>query len=173
METIAAILIPLGLMSGPESALAILIYAGFVLAPTLALGWAIFYLLSLPLRRQERARFFLDLLDKTLRQGRPVEQSLVAMANSRDKALGIQFHLFAAYVEEGLRLGDALQRVPRFLPAQISAMLRAGEALGDIRKVLPACRAILGDAQSRVRGAASYLVIISFVFTPFSMAVLV
>jgi len=162
----------LGLFSGPEVALGLFAYALFVLVPVVAIGWAIYYLLSLPLRRQERARFFLDLLDKTLQQGQPVEQTLVAMANSRDKELGMRFHLLAAHLEEGIRLGAALERVPRFLPPQICAMLRAGEALGDLRKVLPACRAILGDAQSRVRGAASYLVVISFVFTPFSMFML-
>jgi len=172
MEFISTLPAHVGLLDGPEAALGLFLYAALVIAPTLALGWAMYYLLSLPLRRQERARFFLDLLDKTLRQGRPVEQTLVAMANSRDPELGMPFHLLAAYLEEGLRLSQALERVPRFLPSQICAMLRAGEALGDLRKVLPACRAILGDAQSRVRGAASYLVIISFVFTPFSLFVL-
>lgn len=152
-----------------EVALSMLGYLGFAVLPICLLAWLLYYLLSLPMRRQERARFFLDLLESALKQGRPVEQTLVDMANSKDTALGVRFHLVAAYVEEGLRLGSALERVPRFLPAQLTAMVRAGEELGDLRKVLPACRYLVKDAQSNVRGAVSYLALFAFVLSPFAI----
>jgi hypothetical protein len=58
-------------------------YLLFVLIPVGFVAWLAYYLLSLPLRRQERARLFLDLLESALHQGRPVEQTLVDMANRR------------------------------------------------------------------------------------------
>jgi type II secretory pathway component PulF len=124
------------------------------------------------MRRQERARFFLDLLATILREGRPMEQSLIEISNSRDKSPGLRFHLVAAYLEKGLSLGEALKKVPRFLPPQVAAMLRTGGELGDIRKVLPVCDYLVKDAQSNVRGAVSYLVVIAFALSPFSLLVL-
>jgi type II secretory pathway component PulF len=152
-----------------EVMITLVCYPVFVLLPVGLLGWLAYYLLSLPLRRQERARLFLDLLENILQQGRPVEPTLVEIAASRDTTPGVRFHLLAAHLEEGARLGQALEKVPRFLPPQIAAMLRVGEELGDLRKVLPACRALLNDAQSHVRGAASYLVVIAFVLSPFAV----
>ncbi len=156
-------------MSVPDSidvVLSLFGYLLFVLLPVCLLAWLMYYLLSLPMRRQERARLFVDLLETALKQGRPVEQTLVDLASSRDTVMGVRFHLLAAHLENGLRLGQALEKVPRFLPPQLTAMLRAGEELGDLRKVLPAGRYLLKDAQSNVRGAASYLVVIAFVLSP-------
>src|SRR5205814_8754104 len=44
--------------------------------------------------------------------------------------------------------------------------------LGDLRKGLPACRYRCKDAQSDVRGASSYLVVIAFVLSPFAILTL-
>jgi general secretion pathway protein F len=152
--------------------ISLLCYFILIIAPVCLVAWAMAYLLSLPMRRQEHARFFLHLLESALEQGRPVEQTLVDIGNSNDRVLGKRFHLLAANIREGLRLGQALEKVPRFLPPQIMAMLRAGEELGDLRKVLPACQYLLKDAQSNVRGAASYLVVLAFVLSPFAILVL-
>ncbi|HWD91150.1 MAG TPA: type II secretion system F family protein [Verrucomicrobiae bacterium] len=156
----------------PEALVGVLVYFVFAVTPIALLAWLIYYLLSLPMRRQERARFFLDLLSANLRLGKPLEQSLIEIANSRDRSPGVRFHLVAAYLERGLRLGEALKKVPRFLPPQVAAMLRAGEEMGDIRKVLPVCDYLAKDAQSNVRGAVSYLVVIAFALSPFSLFVL-
>jgi general secretion pathway protein F len=56
--------------------------------------------------------------------------------------------------------------VPRLLSPQVSAMLKTGFAIGDVRKVLPACRQLLHDAVSQTRGAIHYLIILLFVVTP-------
>jgi type II secretory pathway component PulF len=65
-----------------------------------------------------------------------------------------------------MRLADAIAAVPRLLPPQVVAMLKAGQGIGDIRKVLPACRQMLKDSVSQTRGAMSYAVVLAFVITP-------
>jgi type II secretory pathway component PulF len=124
------------------------------------------FLLTLPMRRAERARLFLDLIDSAIQQGKPVEETLISVSQSRDLSMGVRFHLLAAVLEQNLRLEEALAKVPGFLPPQVSAMLMAGRKIGDLRKVLPACRQLLKDAVSQTRGALSYLVILTFVITP-------
>ena len=51
----------------------LLIWLILWLAPLALLSWIACYLVSLPLRRQERARFFLDLLEHGLKEGRTPE----------------------------------------------------------------------------------------------------
>jgi len=125
-----------------------------------------YYLITLPLRRAERARMFLDLVDTTVRQGRPLEETIISLANSRDESMGLPFHLLAAWLEQGLPLDEALARVPHFLPPPVNAMLLAGRKMGDLNKVLPAARHLLADATSQIRGAMNYLVLMTFVTTP-------
>jgi len=146
-------------------ALAVLLL-GIYMALVGGVLYLVHFLLTLPMRRAERARMFLDLLDTTLQQGRPLEETLISASNSRDDSLGAYFHLLAAWMEQNLRFSDALAKVPRFLPPQVTAMLLAGQKIGDLRKVLPACRQLLKDAVSQTRSAINYLVILTFVITP-------
>src|SRR5438876_7329258 len=115
------------LQSGAHSiamlALCFLIYLVAGLLPISAILYLIYFLLPLPMRRAERARLFLDLLELGLRNGRPAEAAIVNAAASRDRSLGARFHLLAAHLEKGMRLDAALQQVPRLLPPQIQAML--------------------------------------------------
>ena len=129
-------------------AFSLLLYLVMFVLPLAGLAALMHALLSLPIRRRERARFFLDLLETALAQGRAIEQTLAAMAESRDRAMGVRFHLLAAHLENGLRLGAALEKVPRLLPAQIAATLRVGERLGDLKRVLPACRETLREGSA-------------------------
>jgi len=124
------------------------------------------FLLTLPMRRAERARLFLDVMETALKAGQPVEEALISISQARDLSMGVRFHLVTAWLEQNFQLADALAKVPRFLPPQITAMLEAGQKIGDYRKVLPACRQLLKDAVSQIRGAISYLVIITLVITP-------
>ena len=130
------------------------------------------FLISLPMRRAERARLFLDLAEPALTQGRPLEETLISASRSGDASLGARFHLMTAWLERNLSLSDALDKVPRYLPPQITAMLKAGQRLGDLRKVFPACRQLLKDGVSQTRGAISYLVILTLVITPIGTFVL-
>src|SRR5439155_9624884 len=134
--------------------------------PACGAVYLIYFLLTLPMRRNERARFFLDLLERGLKEGRTPEVTVAEAAASRDRALGVRFHLLATYLEQGLRLSEALDRVPRLLPPQIRAVLRVGERIGDVAKVLPACRRLLQDPVSQVRAANNYLILLAFAITP-------
>jgi type II secretory pathway component PulF len=124
------------------------------------------FLFTLPMRRAERARLFLDLLESALKRGQSVEAMILSIAQSRDQTLGVRFHLLAAHIESGLRFVTALEKVPRFLPPQIAALLRVGEKLGDLRRVLPACREILRDRPAAVRSAMHYMILVVLLFSP-------
>jgi len=158
-------------MSPPDGVF-LLVWLVFWLGPLCLAVWTGYFLVSLPLRRQERARFFLDLLEQGLREGRTPEQTIVEVSRSRDNSLGARFHLLAAHVETGLRLGQALDKVPRLLPPRITGMLKAGEKIGDVSRVLPACSQFLKDGSSQTRGAINYVVVLALVLTPAAPAVL-
>lgn len=152
----------------------VLLILGYVLVCLPIIGgilYAFYFLLTLPMRRNERARIFLDLLELGLKNGNTPEFAIVDAASSRDRSIGVRFHLLAAHLETGLRLGEALKRVPHLLPSQVRAMLQAGERIGDLAKVLPACRLLLRDGVSQVRGALNYLVLLAFCVTPVTVIV--
>src|SRR5450432_3565052 len=104
-------------------------YGIFILVPGGAFSVLMHFLLSLPMRRRDRALFFLDLLETVLQRGQPVEQAILAAAENHDRAIGVRFFIVAAHIENGARLGEALEQEPRFLPPQVNAILRAGEKL--------------------------------------------
>jgi type II secretory pathway component PulF len=126
----------------------------------------IHFFFTLPMRRAERARLFLHLLEDALKRGQPIEEMILSIAQSHDRTVGARFHLLAAHIEGGVKFGEALEKTPRFLPPQIIAMLRAGEKLGDLKKVLPACREILRDRPAAVRSAMHYMVLVVLLFSP-------
>ena len=146
--------------------LGLICYAVLVLVPGLAFSGLLHFLLSLPMHRRDRARFFLDLLETALDRCQPIEQAILSAAESRDRAMGVQFYMLAAHLENGSRLGEALEKVPTFLPPQVNAMLRAGEKLGDLKKVLPACREVLRIAPDTTRTTTHYMVAILLIFAP-------
>jgi type II secretory pathway component PulF len=134
--------------------------------PVAALASLVYHGFSGPLRRQERTRMFLDLLEAGFRQGQRPEVALAQAAQTYDPALGRLFQQLAARLREALRLSQALDEVPALLPPQVAATVRVGEEVGDVRKVLPACRACLRDADSQTRNGFNYLVIANLVLMP-------
>ena len=144
----------------------VFLYLVALFLPVGILLYTAYYFISLPLRRQERARLFLDLLEAALQKGGSVEAQLVSMSETRDPAPGVRFHLLAAHLANGLRLDAALDKVPRLVAPRIAAMLKAGLKLGDLRKVLPACRQLTCDAVSQTRSGAHYLTVLAFFVTP-------
>ncbi len=147
------------------------LYVVLGLLPALVALYLMYLLLTLPLRRNERARLFLDLLQFGIDSGRSAEIALVETAGTGDRTLGPRFLELASYLQQGLSLEQALGRVPRLLPPQVRAMLSVGQRIGDIRKVLPACRLSLHGGVSQVRGALNYLLVLCFMATPFSVVV--
>ena len=150
--------------------LAGLVWCAFmILVPGLGFSVVLHFLLSLPMRRRDRARFFLDLLETVVDRGQPVEAAILSAAENQDRAIGARFFMVAAHIESGQRLGGALERVPRFLPPQITAMIRTGEQLGDLKKVLPACREVLRPAPDTVRTTMYYMVGVLLIFAPIAI----
>jgi type II secretory pathway component PulF len=146
--------------------IALIWYAVFILLPGGAFSVVIHFLLSLPMRRRDRALFFLDLVETVLQRGQPLEPAILAAAENHDRAIGVRFYMMAAHIEGGARLGEALEKEPRFLPPQVNAIFRAGEKLGDLKKVLPACREVLRIAPDTVRSTTHYMVAILLIFAP-------
>ena len=109
---------------------------------------------------------FLDLLEAGFRQGHRPETTLAEAAQTNDRSLGQRFQKLAARLRQGDRLSQALDEVPNLLPPQVAATLRVGEEVGDVRKVLPACRGLLRDTESQTRIGFNYLVISSLVIMP-------
>ena len=144
-------------------------YAMLILLPGGALAVLMHFLLSLPMQRRDRALFFLDLLETVLQRGQSVERAILSAAENRDRAIGIRYFIVAAHIENGANLGEALEKESRFLPPPVNSMLRAGENLGDLRKVLPACREALRIAPDTVRTTMHYMVAILMLFAPIAV----
>jgi type IV pilus assembly protein PilC len=136
------------------------------LLPVFGLCYAIYYFLSLPIRRRERARIVLDLIETALRRGQSLEQTIVSAAGSNDPVLGVRFQMLAAHIENGLSLEEALEAVPRLLPPEIAATLKVGLELGDLPRVLPACRKQLKDCVSQAQGALNFVLVMVFMILP-------
>jgi type II secretory pathway component PulF len=150
--------------------MAALLACAVALIPIAAVVYAIYFLLTLPMRRTERARLFLDLLEMGMKEGRSPEAAIVAVAGSWDRSLGVRFHRLAAQLETGMQLSQALDKAPSLLPPQVIAMLKSGERIGDLTKVLPACRRLLRDSVSQVRSALNYVIVLACVITPVTVA---
>ncbi|HEY5912748.1 MAG TPA: type II secretion system F family protein [Verrucomicrobiae bacterium] len=150
-------------------ALAFLAYVLIGLLPAFGVLYVIFYFLTLPMRRNERVRVFLDLLEQGMKEGRTPEAAITEVIHSQDRSLGKRLNLVVAHLKQGFRLSQALEQAPRLVPLQVRAMVKTGERIGDVSKVLPACRLLLRDSVSHVRGALNYLLVLAFVATPFTI----
>lgn len=113
----------------------------------------VYYLFSLPLRRTQRARLLVDILEQGFDSGRSLEQILVEVAGTGDRALGRRFIVVGRRIHQGMPWALALRSVPNFLPEAIVSALEAGARIGDVRKVLPLCKGMLSDAASQSRAA--------------------
>ena len=156
-----------------KDALLLLTLGLMVVVPLAAFCYGIFYLISLPLRRQERARILIDLLEFADHQHQDPEIYLKEIAATRDRSLGVRFHILGGYLEAGQRLPEALRRVPRLLPPSVTATLQLAESTGDFRKLLPICHTDLNDAATGVRNAAQHGLLLLLVLPPmiFIMAI--
>lgn len=133
--------------------------------------YCLYFIITIPMRRNERTRIFLDILQLGLKEGQTPEAAIIDASDSNDACLGARFHLLGEHLRKGLRLSAGLDLVPRLLPPQINAMLRAGERIGDVGKVLPACRRLVDDGVSQVRGALNYVLILGLVVSPAAVVI--
>lgn len=142
-----------------------------LLPPLLGALYLGYFIFSLPLRRQERARLLLDLIETGLERGESPERTLLSVSRQNGRKLGRPFRQLAARLEEGLRFGEALELTPAALPPQVTAMLKAGLELGVVAKVLPGCRRLLCDGGAHVWHAHHYLMLFAFGTSPLWVAV--
>ena len=133
--------------------------------------YCLYFVITIPMRRNERARIFLDILQLGLKEGQTPEAAIIGASDSNDSCLGARFHLLAEQLRKGLRLSAGLDFVPHLLPPQVNAMLKAGERIGDVGKVLPACQRLVSDGVSQVRGALNYVLILALVVSPAAVIV--
>jgi type II secretory pathway component PulF len=133
--------------------------------------YCLYFILTIPMRRNERTRIFLDILQLGLKDGQTPEATLIGASDSNDSCFGARFHLLAERLRKGLRLSAGLDLVPRLLPPQVNAMLKTGERIGDVGKVIPACRRLVGDGVSQVRGALNYVLILALVVSPAAVVI--
>ncbi len=69
-------------------------------------------------------------------------------------------------------LDQALEAIPGIVPLQVTAMIKTGEKIGDLHKVMPACRQLLQDHLALTRGSLNYLLGAACVTTPAAILVL-
>lgn len=139
-------------------------YACLILIPGGAFALLLHFLLSLPMQRRDRGLFFLDIIETALKRGQAPENAVLSAAKGRDRVMGVGFYLLAAQIENEVKFGEALEKTPGFLHPQVNAMLRAGERMGDLKKVLPACREVLRVPPDSVRSTMHYMVTILLLF---------
>src|SRR5690242_529661 len=84
-----------------ELSFSFVLYVLLGIMPMVGSVYLVYFLLTLPMRRAERGRLFLDLIELGLKQGRTPEAAIVSASASRDPSLGARFHLLAAYLERG------------------------------------------------------------------------
>ena len=125
-------------------------------------SYLVYYLVTLPLRREERARLLLAMLDSGFRQGKDAAQTLSEVAQSRDPSLGGRFQELAAFLEQGRPLALALQWVQGYVPRRVCGMLAVGEEVGDVARMLPACRRALTEGRSKTRVGWRYAMFLFF-----------
>ena len=129
--------------------------AGFALV---AVGvWFGMWLVCLPLRRQQSAMLVLQIIENGLGQGHAPEVALRRATATRDSTLGLSIHQLVGWLERGLSLAEALDKVPHLMPRPVAALLQAGCTIGTPAKVLPACRAQLQSAVGGVQELLSGL----------------
>src|SRR6185369_13307688 len=76
------------------------------LAPICGLLYTIYFVLTLPMRRRERGRLFLHLLEIGLADGLTPERAIESAASSHDRSLGTRFHRLGEHLRTGLTLGQ-------------------------------------------------------------------
>src|SRR5215213_2600732 len=101
--------------------LRVLLTVGTSVGPIVLL-YVMYLVISMPLRRRERARLFFDLIETGLEDGHAPELVIVEAAKTKDPVLGANFHLLAAYMEQGIRLPEALTMARRLVPPECAAM---------------------------------------------------
>jgi type II secretory pathway component PulF len=142
------------------------------LAPFLLLSIAAFFLSTLPARRKEKARLFLDLLRAAILDGQSPERAIVRISETRERVLGARFHLVAAYIEQGCSLFEALHRVRGYLPPAVIGLLETSRESHDMKAPIQAARNALGGNLGKTGTALHYAFALMILMVPFALVLL-
>jgi len=132
----------------------------------------LYLLLTLPMRRRDRAALLLDLVESGLRDGKTPEQTVTNIAGGLYQAMGTPFLSLSTHIQDGLRLSGALKRVPGMVSPQVEAMLEVGEETGEMGRVLPACRVALSDGVSKMSSVLNYVPVMLAYLLPAQLVIL-
>jgi hypothetical protein len=105
-----------------------------------ALLWVVYWLATLPWRRAERCRMFLDVLGLGLADGKSPEHAIVEACATRDRSIPVRMHLVAACIERGSGLAEALGFARGFLPADVQSTLEWGARNGRLAEAVAMLR---------------------------------
>jgi len=141
----------------------------FWCAPVVALAVIAYFLTTIPARRKEKNRLFLDLLLNAVRDGKSPEQAVIGIAETRESILGARFYLVAAYIEEGRSLLEALRLVPGYLPPGIIGFMETGKETGKLYEAIRAGQQALGRKLGRSGTAMHYAFVLIVMMLPFAL----
>ena len=126
------------------------------LAPLLAvaiISLVIFLIIWTWRRREEEAALFLDLAEQGLFDDPAAWDFYI-----HDRTLGPKFQHLRVRLRQGLKLSAALEEVPGLVPSQIAGMLKTGEQLGDLRRIIPACRKLMAEKLNQDPTAPAWVI---------------
>lgn len=117
----------------------------------------LFYIIaSAPLRRKEIIRNFLDVISIGMKNGKSPEMTIIELSHQGNHELGDNLDRVAKCINAGDGLTSSISK-NRFMPENITGILKVGVLCGDFNKVLPACYESLKQYQSRSRAVLNYL----------------
>lgn len=149
----------------------VLVVTAVGLPVVFGLFYVAYYVFSLPLRRQERARLLLDLIETGLETGGALEHAIVGAARRGGARLGKPILELAERLAAGLPLAQALEATPGVFPPPVTALIRAGAEMGELPKSIVGARRLLRESTSPLFKAQHYLMLLAFVTSPAWMAV--
>lgn len=124
----------------------------------------IYLLISHPLKKVERSKNLLDIIEFSEKKGIPPEQAIKGIHQTGKHRLGKKFKNLAFYVENGMDLFSSLDAVPGMVPREVKGALKIGRKVGSLSSIMPLCRELLNRHISRTRGILNYLVMPSLFY---------
>ncbi len=123
-----------------------------LLIPWAGATWLVYWLATLPWRRSERGRLFLEILGLGLREGKSVDVILGEACATRDRSIPVRMHWVAANLEGGKGLRDAMDQAGGFLSPDVRATLGWGLDHGYLDEAVVLCRERLEERPTASHG---------------------
>lgn len=121
--------------------------------------YVIYLLISRPLKKVERAKQVLDIIEYAENKGMAPEQAIAGIYRRGDHRMGKKFDNMAFYVEKGMDMFSSLDTVPGLVPRELTSTLSIGRKTKNIKGLIPLCRELLDRHISRTRGILNYIIL--------------